>query len=118
MDNKIDKKISKEKKVVKLMIMKYCKGHNHVGTPCVDCNELIEYVERRIERCPFMETKIYCSNCKRNCYNSNMRERIREVMRYSGPRMILSHPVLTMDYVYQGVKHNIKEKNKEKELHK
>ena len=100
-------KMEKEKKIVKLMIMKYCKGHKHLNPPCKDCNELIEYVEERIELCPCMETKTYCSNCKIHCYNSEMREKIKEIMRYSGSRMIFSNPIITIDHVYQGLKHRL-----------
>ena len=39
-----------------------------------------------------METKTFCSNCRVHCYRSEMREEIRKVMRFSGPRMIFYHP--------------------------
>ena len=35
-----------------------------------------------------METKTFCSNCRAHCYRLEMREEIRKVMRFSGPRMI------------------------------
>lgn len=38
-----------------------------------------------------METKTFCSNCRVHCYRSEMREEIRKVMRFSGPRMIFYH---------------------------
>lgn len=114
---KIDIKIEKEKEIVKLMIMIYCKGHKHSGTPCRSCSDLIEYVDQRIERCPFMETKTYCNNCKIHCYESDMRTEIKKVMRYSGPRMIFSHPIMVIDHVYQGIKHKSKNKvNKTKKV--
>ena len=88
--------------------MRYCKGQKHPGRPCRDCSELIQYVEERVDLCPFMETKTYCSNCKVHCYNPSMRMKIKEVMRYSGPRMILSHPMIVIDHVYQGIKQKLK----------
>lgn len=108
LDRKIGLKVEKEKKIVKLMIIKYCKGHKHLGLPCKDCNQLIEYVEERTELCPFIETKTYCSNCKVHCYKPDMRAKIKVVMRYSGPRMIFSHPIITIDHVYQEAKHKLK----------
>lgn len=48
---------------------------------------------------PFMETKTFCSNCKVHCYKPEMREKIREVMRYSGPRMIFHHPAAAIRHV-------------------
>ena len=53
----------------------------------------------RIEHCPFMETKTFCSACKVHCYQPEMREKIRTVMRWAGPRMLPVHPVLTIKHV-------------------
>ena len=50
----------------------------------------------RIHKCPFMETKTFCSACKVHCYKPEMREKIRAVMRFSGPRMLLYHPILAI----------------------
>lgn len=111
----IDSKREKEKRVVKLMIEIYCKGHNHLHTPCEGCSELIEYVGKRIDNCPFMETKTYCNNCKVHCYKKDMKEKTKEVMKYSGPRMIFSHPIMVIDHMYQGVKHQHKEKRNKRE---
>ena len=108
--NRINKKTEKEKKIVKLMIIKYCNGHKHLGTPCESCSEIIKYVEKRIDLCPFKETKTYCSNCKVHCYNSNMKVKIKKVMRYSGSRMIFSHPIIIIDHVYQQIKYKLKQK--------
>ena len=51
-----------------------------------------------------MENKTFCSNCKTHCYQTQMRERIRQVMRYSGPRMLLHHPVMAVRHVVETVK--------------
>ncbi len=40
--------------------------------------------------------KTFCANCKVHCYKPQMREQIRQVMRFSGPRMLLYHPVLAI----------------------
>ena len=40
-----------------------------------------------------MESKTFCSNCRVHCYCPDMREKIRMVMRFSGPRMLFYHPV-------------------------
>lgn len=101
----IELKIAKEKEIVRLMIFKYCKGHKHGRSPCANCSELLAYVENKVEKCPFKESKTYCSNCEICCYKPSMRTRIKAVMRYSGPRMFFSHPILTLDHVYQGLKH-------------
>jgi hypothetical protein len=55
---------------------------------CVDCDGLMQYaVERRL-RCP-LEPKPTCKKCPIHCYGKEYRERIREIMAFSGRRMIL-----------------------------
>lgn len=100
-----EKKREREKKTVSLMIRLYCrKKHHSAGKLCPDCRALSEYAAQRSDRCPFMETKTFCSNCKVHCYKPEMRERIREVMRFSGPRMILYHPVMAVRHVIESRK--------------
>lgn len=60
---------------------------------CPECAELREYAVARIERCPHMGTKTFCSACPSHCYRPAMREKIREIMRWSGPRMIFYRPI-------------------------
>ena len=95
----IASKRKKEKKVVKEMILMYCRGNHHTIGLCEDCQKLADYAWLRIDKCPFMENKTFCSNCKVHCYQPEMRERIRKVMRYSGPRMIFTHPVMAIHHV-------------------
>ena len=45
-----------------------------------------------------METKTFCSACKVHCYSKENKEKIRKVMRYAGPRMLLYHPVLAIKH--------------------
>ncbi len=91
----IEKKREKEQVVVAKMIALYCKkNHARQDELCESCSELLAYAQTRSERCPFMENKTFCSNCKVHCYNTEMREKIRDVMRFSGPRMIFHYPHL------------------------
>ena len=97
------KKRAKEQRIVDEMIALYCKRH-HAGKRdgkrlCPECAELSAYARKRSECCPFMENKTFCSNCATSCYTPTMRERIREVMRYAGPRMPLHHPALALWYL-------------------
>lgn len=86
------RKREKEKKMVSEMIALYCRKKHHTkGGLCSECTELKSYAESRSDHCPFMETKTFCSNCRVHCYKPQMREKIREVMRFSGPRMMLYH---------------------------
>lgn len=94
-------KREREKQVVSEMIGLYCRRkHGSVkGTLCPQCAELERYARQRSDKCPFMETKTFCSQCTVHCYKPEMRERIREVMRFSGPRMIFHHPVMTIRHL-------------------
>ena len=89
-----------EKAMVSLMIKLYCnKIHDTKKELCAEFAELESYARSRSEHCPFMENKTFCSNCKVHCYKPEMREKIREVMRFSGPRMMLYHPCAAMHHV-------------------
>ena len=84
------------------MIAFYCKKkHGGKHTLCVACSDLDTYAKQRSDKCPYMETKTFCSNCKVHCYKLAMREKIREVMRFSGPRMLLSHPVIAIRHALE-----------------
>ncbi|MBQ7981622.1 MAG: nitrous oxide-stimulated promoter family protein [Oscillospiraceae bacterium] len=101
----VNSKRAREKKTVTLMIRLYCrKNHGVKNCLCPDCNVLSEYSEQRSDKCPFMESKTFCSNCKVHCYKPDMREKIREVMRFSGPRMIFHHPIMAVCHLIESKK--------------
>ena len=109
------RKREREAQMVSQMIALWCRGHHGGGragkqaaggdvparvklgfrtiTLCPECAELREYAVARIEHCPHMGTKTFCSACPSHCYRPAMREKIREVMRWSGPRMIRYRPI-------------------------
>ena len=95
-----------EKKVVGQMIEVYCRGKHGTakGELCTECGRLRDYAWMRSDKCPFMETKTFCSNCRVHCYRPEMREQIRRVMRFSGPRMLLHHPVMAVCHVVESRK--------------
>jgi hypothetical protein len=98
-------KREREKELVSQMIALYCKKqHSTQGALCPDCAALRDYARQRSEKCPFMESKTFCSNCRVHCYRPDMREKIREVMRFSGPRMIFHHPVTAIRHVIESNK--------------
>ena len=102
---KIKVKREREKKIVSDMIALYCrKKHRHKNSLCTECAQLRAYAEQRSDRCPFMETKTFCSNCKMHCYKPEMREQIRQVMRFAGPRMLMYHPVAAVRHLLESRK--------------
>lgn len=98
----VESKREREKRMVSQMIALYCKKRHHSGVGlCPDCAALDAYARQRSDKCPFMETKTFCSNCTVHCYKPEMRQKIREVMRFSGPRMIFHHPWTAMRHVIE-----------------
>ena len=102
--NKTESKRAREKETVALMIRLYCRRKHGGKTLCPSCQALLDYAMQRSDRYPFMETKTFCSNCRVHCYRPEMREMIREVMRFSGPRMLWLHPVMAIRHVVESKK--------------
>lgn len=97
----IQTKREREKQLVSQMIALYCRKNHGGRTLCPDCAALDAYARQRSDKCPFMETKTFCSNCKVHCYKPEMREKIRKVMRFSGPWMIFYHPIVAIRHVIE-----------------
>lgn len=107
----LKKKREDEIKVVGQMIEIYCKAHHKSKQLCEECQDLYDYAIQRVNHCPFMETKTFCSNCKVHCYKPEYREKIKEVMRFAGPRMLFVHPILAIKHVIEMKKEKKAQKN-------
>ena len=82
------------------MIRLYCrKKHGYKKQLCPECSLTLDYARERTEKCPFGANKPVCSKCKVHCYKPEFREKIRTIMRFSGPRMILYHPLLAIKHL-------------------
>lgn len=94
------RRIRREKKTISAMMAIHCRDHHpgHDGL-CDGCAALLEYAHRRLDTCPFQDEKPACNLCEVHCYSAVMRERVREVMRYAGPRMLLPHPILSLGHM-------------------
>ncbi|GAB6168653.1 nitrous oxide-stimulated promoter family protein [Clostridium carnis] len=97
------KRIEKEKEIVQLMISLYCqkKHGSKRGTLCEECNELLEYAHKRLSFCKFGDNKSSCSKCKIHCYKRDMKEKIKIVMRFSGPRLIIYRPCEFVRHIFK-----------------
>ncbi len=111
-----EKKRAQEKTILKEMIGLYCRLKHKKGNKdktdknadrqagknslCPDCTGLLDYALLRTEKCPFMATKSFCSKCKVHCYKPEMREKIRQVMKFSGPRMMFYFPLQAIKHVF------------------
>jgi hypothetical protein len=102
--DKLDKKKAKELKVLAGFIGIYCReNHRETGHAeftardarikealgdrppvlCEDCRRLLEHGIAKLLLCPY-DPKPMCKKCPKHCYAPGYRERIREVMRFSG----------------------------------
>lgn len=90
------KRIAKDNRVLEEFIRVYCREnhrpakadkaerslHSDTGF-CPECAELLDYAVQRNEKCP-LDPKPRCKNCPVHCYKPEMREKIRQVMKFSG----------------------------------
>jgi hypothetical protein len=96
-------RIARESKTIGNMVFMYCrKKHGVKNALCGECGELLKYALSRLEKCPFQEGKSTCAKCPVHCYKPGMKNRILEVMRFSGPRIIFHHPVMALRHMVDG----------------
>jgi hypothetical protein len=96
-----NRRLDREWKTVTAMIHIYCRDQ-HGGALCDDCQDLTRYVRLRLEHCRFGEEKPTCAKCPIHCYQRDRRARIKDVMRYAGPRMLGEHPWLSLRHLFDG----------------
>ena len=107
--DRIERRRARETRTVSQMVALYCAG-NHPAEKrnatarcgeavCEACAELDAYAAKRTERCRKMHVKTSCEQCENHCYAPAMRDEIRAVMRYAGPRMLLKHPVAAVRHL-------------------
>lgn len=95
----MNKRINEEKAVVEQMIRLYCHKKEGNSSLCRECKKLLDYAHSRLDRCRYGEKKPTCKKCPIHCYRPDMKERIRIIMRWSGPRMILYHPIAAIRHL-------------------
>ena len=104
-------RIAREKRTLSAMVRMYCRDrHGTGGDLCRDCREVLEYARCRLDKCPYQETKPTCAVCPIHCYEPGMKERVRAVMRHSGPRLMRRHPILALLHVLDGFRKPPKKK--------
>jgi hypothetical protein len=98
-------RIAREKRTIEAMIALYCRDNHRTTTSlCEECTALLQYARLRLDKRPFGENKPTCARCPIHCYKPDMREETKRVMRYSGPRMLLRHPILAIGHLLDGFK--------------
>lgn len=92
---------AREFETIAAMLRIYCRSHHRPKEEelCPECAALRDYAHKRLAHCRFGEDKPTCVRCPVHCYKADMRERVREVMRWAGPRMLWRHPLLALRHL-------------------
>lgn len=94
-------KLLYEYQTIAAMVDIYCKAHHHKpnGKLCEQCAEFLAYAEVKLDRCPYGQHKPTCNKCPVHCYKADMRAQAKEIMIFSGPRMLLPHPIMAIKHL-------------------
>jgi len=92
----------RELRTLETMIEMHCRRHHGGRVLCAECAQLLDYARRRLERCVFGDAKPTCANCSVHCYKAEMREKVRAMMRWAGPRMAWRHPIIAALHLLDG----------------
>lgn len=87
---------------IEKMMQIYCKK-KHGGKEnklCGECDEMFQYASIRLQKCPFGDEKGACADCKIHCYDKIHRNKMREIMRFSGPRMMIYYPKDFLQHIF------------------
>lgn len=102
--------LKREADTIVAMIEIFCKAHHGAKTDangkivlCSECQALADYARKRLSCCPFGLEKPVCAKCKIHCYKPEQRQKICDVMRFSGPRILFSHPILALEHTWKSM---------------
>ena len=85
----MNKTIENDYKVLKKFVEVYCRKHRHTNGRglCAECADLLAYGKQRLEKCPY-DPKPKCKDCPTHCFQPEYRQRVREIMRFSGMHFV------------------------------
>ncbi|MDD6542120.1 MAG: nitrous oxide-stimulated promoter family protein [Prevotella sp.] len=103
MRNPKHSRIEADKATIQLMIGLYCRHKLGKKVLPDDLQRLSDYACKRLERCRWGEQKPNCHYCPVHCYAPKERELMRQVMRWTGPRMLLYVPREALRYLVRKI---------------
>jgi hypothetical protein len=105
---RLDRKMARDLRVLSDFVSVYCR-ENHAGDEkspfpvrddrvrsalgkkepllCADCSRLLSHGIAKLMLCPY-DPKPTCRKCETHCYAPGYREKMRRVMRFSGPHLV------------------------------
>lgn len=90
-----------EMKLMNRMVALYYK--NKANDFTISEKRMQSYAINRLASCRFGEEKTTCRKCPVHCYQEKYRLQMKKIMRYSGPKMLIRHPVLCMQHAARGM---------------
>lgn len=93
--------ILEEMHMIEVMIKLYYSKNESIAD--IEENRMLTYALKRLQYCQFGEEKTTCKKCPVHCYQPRYKEQMKQIMRYSGPRMLVKHPVLTVKHGLRGL---------------
>ncbi len=78
-----------------------CSAFNKKAVICPDCMAILEHGIRKRALCP-LEPKPSCKKCHIHCYKPEYRQKIREIMAFSGRKMLLKGRLDYLWHYYAG----------------
>ena len=96
-------RIQREKETINLMIKIYCrkKHKSKKNELCDECKELFDYANKRLDICKFGDDKKFCSKCPIHCYKNDMKVKVKDVMKFSGPRLLFYKPDQLIKHIFE-----------------
>ncbi len=94
-------RLHEEAQTIEYMTQAYC-SHFHGSKPgelCEECQAFLDYAKKRLACCPYGADKPVCAKCRIHCYKPEQKETAREIMRWAGPRLLFTHPILTLRHL-------------------
>lgn len=98
--------IQQEITLIKVMIQLFYQKQEEQAELTVE--QMLAYAQKRLEVCRFGEAKPTCQHCPVHCYQKRYQEQMKLIMRYSGPRMLVYHPVLAIKHAFRGLRRTVK----------
>jgi hypothetical protein len=96
------RQMTKDIKLIGRFTEVWCAGHRHEGRQslsvpgsdqpvqlCPECAEFFEYAVMKRQKCPLEAEKPSCKHCRIHCYAPQQRATVRQIMAWSGRRMLL-----------------------------
>jgi hypothetical protein len=92
------RRIELEREMTANMVKMYYSDNDNCSPLCAGCEEF-QYAKAKLDHCLNLENIPTCNKYTIHCYDLAHRKRIKVVMRYSGLRMILEHPMQALRHL-------------------